>query len=430
MKRRFLVWLVWLGCGALAIAAAAAARISWTRRASDQIQVQTVPVRRGVVSRRIIVAGSLQAVTTVDVGSQVSGLISSIQVDFDSTVRKGQVLARLDPIPFQAALDNAKGALEQAQANEMLLEAALSFARTELGRTERMRAAGLMDQSDFDTTKATFDQEVSSVDAGTASIEQAQAGVDQAQANLDHTVITSPLDGVVINRAVDVGQTVAASYQAPVLFTLARDLQKMQVQASVDEADISSVKEGQTATFLVEAYPRDTFSGTISQVRLQSGCTSIGSMQTMSCATTSTTASTTSASSNMMTSANAGVSYTVLIDVANPDYRLKPGLTATVFLAGPEHDNVIRVPNQALLFRPSLDLLKAVGESAAPMSHLDAAGDEESAQVWRYDGKRFTPVGITLGLSDAQWTEQGSGPLEPGDEVVINASFKGQLTVK
>jgi HlyD family secretion protein len=339
------------------------------------------------------------------------------------------VLARLDPIPFQAALDNAKAARDQAQANEALLEAALNFARIELGRAERLLAAGLMDQSDFDTAKATFDQAVSSVEASKASIQQAQAGVDQAQANLDHTVITSPLDGVVVNRAVDVGQTVAAAYQAPVLFTVARDLQKMQVQASVDEADVSSLKEGQTATFLAQAYPNDRFSGTITQVRLQPGCTTTGSTQTMACATTSTTATTTSASSSTTSSSNAGVAYTVLIDVPNPDYRLKPGMTATVFLAGLEHDNVIRVPNQALLFRPSLDLLKAAGENATPVSRLGAAGDEESAQVWRYDGKRFTPVGITLGLSDAQWTEEVSGPLQAGDQVVINTSFKGQLTV-
>jgi HlyD family secretion protein len=418
MKRRFFVWLA---SGVVAIATVA--WIGWTHRGNDEIQVQTAAVTRGSVARRIIVAGSMQAVKTVDVGSQVSGLIASIEVDFDAVVHKGQVLARIDPVLFQAALDNAKGVLDQAEGSVAQLEGALEFARTELNRAGRLLSPGLIQQADFDTAKANFDQAVAALDAQRALAVQAQGGVDQAQVNLDHTIITSPLDGIVINRAVDVGQTVAASFQAPVLFTLAASLQQMQVYADVDEADISAVKAGQTATFVIEAYPNETFSGTITQVRLQPGSATPSTSSTSSGATTG-------AATAVTASSTAGVTYTVLINVANPDDRLRPGMTATIVLNGSEHSNVVRIPNQALLFRPSLDLLKAVGESATLGSRAGASGDEELAQVWRYDGKRFTPVGITLGLSDARWTEEGSGPLEPGDLVVTNTSFTGQFTAK
>jgi HlyD family secretion protein len=413
MKRTFVVWVA---CGVLVVGAAA--RFGWTHRGDDdEIQEQTAPVTRGLVARRIIVAGSMQALRTVDIGSQVSGLISEINVDFDALVHKGQVLARLDPIPFQAALDNAKANLEQAKGSLGQLQAALDFAKTELNRGDRLLAAGLMEQSDYDTAKSTYDQAAGAVTASAALVVQAQAGVDQAQLNLDHTVITSPLDGIVVNRAVDIGQTVAASFTAPVLFTLAANLQQMQVYADVDEADVSSVKEGQTATFVIGAYPDETFSGTIAQVRLQPGSVT-------SSLATAPTGTTGGSATGPVTSSTAGVTYTVLINVPNPDYRLRPGMTATVLLNGFEHNDVTRIPNQALLFRPSLDLLKAAGETATTVSRASSSGDEEQAQVWQYDGKRFIPVAITLGLTDAQWAEESSGPLKPGDRVVTNTSIK------
>ncbi len=274
-----------------------------------------------------------------------------------------------------------------------------------------------MQQADYDTAKSNYDQAAGAVTASAALVVQAQANVDQAQLNLDHTVITSPLDGIVVNRAVDIGQTVAASFTAPVLFTLAADLQQMQVYANVDEADISTVQEGQNTTFLVEAYPTETFSGTITQVRLQPG--SVTSSVTAPAGTT-----TGGSATGPLTSSTAGVTYTVLINVPNLDYRLRPGMTATVLLNGFEHNDVIRVPNQALLFRPSLDLLKAAGESTTTVSRNNSSGDEERAQVWQYDGKRFIPVAITLGLTDAQWAEESSGPLKAGDRVVTNTSVK------
>ena len=414
--------LICLGCGLVGVAA-----VVWfarSDRGAPKFTVQTAVVSKGVVTRRIILAGTLQAVRTVDIGSQVSGAIHDIDVDFDSVVHKGQRLARIDPVPFDAELANAMGSLRQAQANVESLKVTLEFDRIELKRAQQLLDAQLMQQDSYDSAKATFDEAVAAVDSAEAQVMQAQGQLDSANTDLAHTTITSPLDGIVINRAVDIGQTVAASFQAPVLFTLATDLQKMQVQANVDEADMGSVKEGQIVSFDVEAYPDETFQGTISQVRLQPV-----SQTTPSTSTTATTTQSTAAVSSggsATASSTSGVQYTAMIDVANPDYKLRPGMTATVFINGLEHANADSDPESGAALSPSLDLLKAVGEPPPPDPRASASGDQKELQeVWRYDGKIFTPVAVSLGMSDAQWAEQHSGPLQPGDVLAINTSFGG-----
>jgi len=386
--------------------AAAIGWYGWTHRSVSKLRVQTATITEGPIARRVVVAGTLQALKSVDVGCQVSGELESISVDFNSIVKQGQVLAQIDPSLFEAALQNAQAMYEQAQADERGYEVALEDATIKLKRAKTLGERQLMAKADVDAAQIAFDSAKAQVESGKAQVTRAGADVDQAKTNLDHTIITSPVDGIVVNRAVEVGQTVAASFQAPVLFTIAANLQKMQVQALVDESDVGVVKEGADVSFQVESYPDEDFHGKISQVRLQPS--------------TPTAAAAPTGGGPIASSATNGITYTTIIDVPNGDLRLRPGMTATVFLSAADERRVTRIPNTALLFKPSLDLLKSIGESVPPDARPQ--GDEEYEQVWRYDGKVFTPVAVRIGRADALWAEEISGSLKPGDTVVTNAS--------
>jgi HlyD family secretion protein len=407
MKRSIFVLL-----SVLLLVAAAAAWYGWHRRSSGEIHVQQAEVTLGPVVRRVVVSGTLQPVNSVEVGSQVSGQIKSLEADFNSIVKKGQVIAHIDPATFQAALQNAQAAYEKAQADLGVLHAALDDANMKLTRARALAAKQLIPQADLDAAQIAVNAAAADVESGVAQVERAKGAVDQARTNLDHTIIRSPADGIIVNRAVEVGQTVAASFQAPVLFTIAANLEDMQVQALVDEADVGAVQEGQEVTFQVESYPDVNFHGVISQVRLQPSASSGGPSQNAQ------------TGASFQTAAN-GVTYTTIIAVNNDDHRLRPGMTATAVLTGSARNNVTRIPNMALLFRPSLDLLKAAGQSELSNARpaTSAEDDEEMQQVWTYDGKQFTPVAVALGLSDAQWVEETRGPLKPGDQVVTNATY-------
>jgi HlyD family secretion protein len=265
-------------------------------------------VTKGSVVATVTATGTLSAVTTVKVGSQVSGIISRLHADFNSEVRKGQLLAELDPTPFQATVDQRRADLERARVE-------LRNADLVLARAKKLLDAQLQAQSEYDTAKANRD-------GAAASVEQSSAALKQSETNLAYTRILSPIDGVVVDRQYDIGQTVAASFQAPVLFTIAQDLTKMQVLTNIDEADIGRVKEGQEASFSVDAFPDRPFRGQVSQIRL--------SPQTVQ---------------NVVT-------YPVLLDVSNPELRLRPGMTANVSVPVDRKDDVLRVPNAALRFRP------------------------------------------------------------------------------
>ncbi|MBK9373005.1 MAG: efflux RND transporter periplasmic adaptor subunit [Holophagales bacterium] len=265
-------------------------------------------VTRGDVVATVTATGTLSAVTTVKVGSQVSGIIASLHADFNSEVKKGQLLAGLDPTPFQTSVDQRRADLERARVE-------LRNAELVLARAKKLLEAQLQAQSEYDTAKANRD-------GAAAAVEQSTAALRQAETNLAYTRILSPIDGVVVDRQYDIGQTVAASFQAPVLFTIAQDLTKMQVLTNIDEADIGRVKEGQEASFSVDAFPDRPFRGRVSQIRL--------SPQTVQ---------------NVVT-------YPVLLDVANPELRLRPGMTANVSVPVDRRDDVLRVPNAALRFRP------------------------------------------------------------------------------
>jgi HlyD family secretion protein len=323
------------------------ARDNGEGRADDYI---TVPVERGSLKNSVAATGTVQAVLTVQVGSQVTGRIASLHADFNSVVTKGQILARIDPANFEAQLDSARADLNDARAGIRTAEAAVANqkanlqaakvaaqdAQRALTKAEELSQERIvstrdleMAQSTNDQAAARVDQSVAAVRSAEAALEQSKARVDQAQAavkvaeiNRHYTVITSPVDGVVISRSVDVGQTVSASLQAPTLFTIANDLTKMQVVASVDEADIGSITPQAKVSFTVDAFPGETFSGDLNQIRLNP-----------------------EAQQNVVT-------YNVIVDVANPDLKLRPGMTANTTFTIAERQEVLKVANAALRYWP------------------------------------------------------------------------------
>src|SRR3954454_15479271 len=286
---------------------------------------RTEAVSPGNVTATINATGTLSAVTTVQVGSQVSGIIARLYADFNSQVKQGQLLAELDPTPFQQTVDQRRADVTKSQ---------VEVANTQVtyNRQKRLSDAGLIAASDLDAAKAAFD-------GARAQLAQSQATMKQAQTNLGYTKIYSPIDGQVVARAYDVGQTVAASFSAPTLFTIAKDLTKMQVQADVDQSDIGQIKVGEPARLTVDAYPDQEFRGQISQVRLNATVTQ-----------------------NVIT-------YPVIIEVPNPDLQLRPSMTANVTIDVANVRDVLRVPNAALRFRP---------ETAAPAGQQQAAGGGRS----------------------------------------------------
>ncbi len=337
--------------GLLIVAAiGAGAGAYYKLRNAPEVGVQTSPLTRGEIVDTVGATGTLQAVTTVQVGSQVSGNIQWLGADFNSIVKKGQVIARLDPSLFEAQLQQVNANLNQARANLTKAQSDLERTRVQLTdaqqkytRAKELAARSLLPQSDLDAAKIAVDTAQAQLASQQATVTQAQAAVTQADAsvnqnkvNLEHTVITAPIDGIVTQRSVDVGQTVAASLQAPTLFIIAADLTKMQVNANVDEADVGRIRPGQHVTFHVDAYPTDNFTGTVSQIRLQP--------QVVQNVTT----------------------YGTVIDVPNQQLKLKPGMTANVKVEIARRSDALRIPNSALRFRPTNDLFAALNQPVPP----------------------------------------------------------------
>ena len=331
----------------------------YIKRGGPDVQIQTSPITRGDIVDTVGATGTLQAVTTVQVGSQVSGNISWLGADFNSIVKKGQTIARLDPSLFQAQLEQSKANLAQARANLAKAQSDLERMRVQLTdaqqkytRAKELAARSLLPQSDLDSAKIAVDSAQASlaaqqatVNQATASVAQSQASVNQNQVNVDHTIITAPIDGIVTQRSVDVGQTVAASMQAPTLFVLAADLTKMQVNANIDEADVGRIRPGQHVTFRVDAYPTETFEGIVSQIRLQPVVVQ-----------------------NVTT-------YGTVIDVPNNQLKLKPGMTANVKVEISKRTDVLRLPNAALRFRPTNDVFAALNQQVPPEASGSGRGN-------------------------------------------------------
>ncbi len=334
----------------IVLAFGALAGAYYIRRGGPEVQVNTSPITRGDLVDTVGASGTLQAVTTVQVGSQVSGNIQYLGADFNSIVKKGQVVARLDPSLFDAQLQQAKANLAQARANLAKAQSDLDRTKVQLtdaqqkyARAKELAARSLLPQADLDSAKTAVDTAQAGLSSQQATVAQTQAAVSQSQAsvnqnqvNLDHTVIEAPIDGIVTQRNVDVGQTVAASMQAPTLFVIAADLTKMQVNANIDEADVGRIRPGQHVTFKVDAYPTETFEGTVSQIRLQPVVVQ-----------------------NVTT-------YGTVIDVPNAQLKLKPGMTAHVKVEIAKRTDALRVPNAALRFRPSSDLFAAINQPVPP----------------------------------------------------------------
>jgi HlyD family secretion protein len=343
MKRAIIVLLIVAAIGA-------GAGAYYIRRNGNDVQVNTAPITRGEIIDTVGATGTLQAVTTVQVGSQVSGNIQWLGADFNSIVHKGQVIARIDPSLFQAQVEQSRANLVRAQADYQKANADVEHNKVQLTdaeqkytRAKELAARSLLPQSDLDAAKIAVDSaqaqlqsSQAAAQSSKAAVNQAQASLNQNQVNLEHCTITTPIDGIVTARNVDVGQTVAASFQSPTLFVIAADLTKMQVNANVDEADVGRIRPGQNVTFKVDAYPTEDFQGIVTQIRLQPIVVQ-----------------------NVTT-------YGTVIDVPNQDLKLKPGMTANVKIEIAKRSDALRVPNAALRFRPNADMFAAIGQAVPP----------------------------------------------------------------
>jgi HlyD family secretion protein len=375
-------------------AAAAVAIVAYTQiaRTDSTPEPITARVTRGSIVDTVDATGTIQPVTTVQVGTQVSGTIKSLAADFNTTVHRGQVIAVLEPSLFQTQVEQAKATVTKLQADAERAAVDVRDTQAKLRRARELSDKQLISASDLDTAATAASQAEAQVKSAQAQIIQAKAQLEQAQVNLGHTIITAPIDGIVVSRNVDVGQTVAASMQAPTLYVIAGDLTRMQVLASVDESDIGRVKQGQVVSFSVDAYPGDSFSGTVSQVRLQP-----------------------TVEQNV-------VSYTTVIDVPNKDMKLKPGMTANVSIEIARADDVLRVPAAALRFRPKADGASKSANAVDARQGRGAPRDPNTHRLWVWTDGAMQPHRVETGLSNGTMTAITSGDVAEGAEVVTSTA--------
>jgi HlyD family secretion protein len=322
-------------------------------------------------------------VTTVSVGTQVSGTISKLFVDYNSTVKKGQLLAQIEPSTFQSQVDQAMANLWTAKANVEKAVVATVDAQRTFQRNKELFAQNFIARSDLDTAETSFQSAQAQQKVNQAQVQQAQAALKIAETNLQYTRIISPVDGTVISRSIDVGQTVAASFQTPTLFSIAQDLTKMQIDTNVDEADIGKVKSGQDVSFTVDAYPDTIFTGKVAVVR------------------------------NAPITVSNVVTYDVVINVNNAQLKLKPGMTANVSITIEMHPDVLRIPNAALRFKPAE--VKRKSERTQDKQAM------KGTKVWILENDKPKPVKVTIGLSDGNYTEISAGELKAGQEIITDS---------
>jgi HlyD family secretion protein len=390
----------------LAVAAVALITVgasAWVYQRADGKEAPaytTAPVKRASLKSTVTATGALQAVRTVQVGTQVSGQIAQIYVDFNDHVKKGELLARIDPTLQQQAVEDAQAQLEKAQAQ-------LTQAQSDYARDKQLFDAKVLTAVEFETSQSNFSVQQ-------AAVKSAQIALDRAKQNLDYTSIYSPIDGVVVERNVDVGQTVAASLSAPQLFLIANDLTEMEILAQVDESDIGQIKDGLPVEFTVQSYPNQKFSGSVKQVRLQS------------------------------TTTDNVVNYTAVISVKNDAEKLLPGMTATVQFTTASADNVLTVPNAALRIKPTQAMLSAASggrtqaSTSASGGASQASGQPRAAgartgqpptMLWYVDSTKVVHrMRVTAGLSDGQKTEVSAPQLTEGMEVVTAVSDPSATT--
>ena len=381
MKRRTLVLLVLIAAATITVGA------FYSRHGDAAETLTTAAVSRGAIVSSVATTGTLQPVTTVEVGAQVSGIVEVLNVDFNSIVHKGEVLARLDQSTYASALEQARASLTGAQADADRLRVAKTEADMALTRAQDLASKQLLPAEDLETAVTDARTAAAQVVGGDAKVQEAKSAVQSAEVNLAKTVIQSPIDGVVTARNVDVGQTVSASFSAPTLYVIAADLAKMQLSANVDESDVGTIANGQHVTFHVDAYPTEQFSGTVVQVRL-----------------------------NPTTVSNV-VTYAAIIDAPNAELKLKPGMTATASIEVARRDNVLRVPAAALRFKPDATVLAEYAANAAVPATSGA-----TRTLWVMNGTAIAPVTVTTGATDGTSTEVIGTPLPEGALVVTRAA--------
>ncbi len=423
-------WPILIGAGVLAGLFAA-----FGLNRSTQAQHFTAKVERGDIHDVVDATGTINAVITVQVGSQVSGTIAKLNVDFNSRVHKGDIVALIDPALFQGALLQASADLDNAKANVVAAKANLEKAKAtslqtkaDYDRTALLTRDKIMSQQQLDLARANYDSANAAVGAAAANVTQAEAQVSQkaaaltvAQTNLNYTVIRSPIDGTVVARNVDVGQTVAASLQAPTIFTIAQDLTKMLVYTKTDESDVGNIKPGKPVTFKVDAFPKDTFQGVVSQVRMNP------------------------------TTVQSVVTYDTIIEFANPELKLFPGMTAYVTIPVATVQNVLKVPNTALRYKPPMgpeEILAVYKQHGIEGGERQQAGDDpavpgrgpqaggenqnlprapraENVVVWKlHADNTMEPVKVSLGITDHAYTQVTAlinGELKDGDALIIRS---------
>ena len=384
MKKKRKIWLVILAI--IVVAIAAIAIVKAMKSANKELVIRTHVVEEYTVENTVTATGTIEPVETVEVGTQVSGKVEKIYVDYNDVVKKGQLMAELDKQTLNQSLSRAKASLTSA-------ESQLNFAKLTYERTKQLYESNAATLAAYQEAQNTYTQ-------AQMSKRNAQASYDQARVDLAYAEIYSPIDGIVLDRAVEVGQTVAASFSTPTLFTLANDLTKMQVEADVDEADIGQVKVGQRVTFTVDAYMDDVFEGTVNQIRMKPTTTS-----------------------NVVT-------YTVIIEAPNPDQKLFPGMTASVTIVTEEATG-LAVPAEAFNFTPDEQVLKAMRKPEKPEGQMPPQGEKPQMQggqganhnmVWLKKGNDMVPRPVKVGMSDGAYKiiEQG---VQAGDSVVLSAQY-------
>jgi len=346
----------------------------------NEPKYRTEKVTKGDIVMTVTATGTVNPVTTVLVGTQVSGTIKHLYVDFNSRVTKGQLIAQIDPALFEEQVSQAKANLLAAKANLDKAEATLIDAKRTFERYSSLFSMSFIARSDLDTAETNYETSKAQVNVSRAQVAQTEAALKNAETNLGYTRIVSPVDGTVVSRNVDVGQTVAASFQTPTLFTIAQDLTKMQIDTNVDEADIGKVMVGQDVEFTVDAYPDMTFMGKVGQVRI--------------------------APINVQNV----VTYDVVITVDNPDLRLRPGMTANVSVIVAEKKEILKVPNAALRFKPS-ERGKAVPQ-------------QKGAGVWIIEKGNPKRIPVVAGIGDGAYTELVKGNIREGQEVIVESLAK------
>jgi HlyD family secretion protein len=401
---------------AVVLLLAAGAAYWWFSTGEAPLRYVTQPVSRGDVQRSITASGTVNPVTTVQVGSYVSGVIRDVNCDFNTHVKAGELCAKIDPRPFQSAVDQAAANLQSARAQLARDQATMNYQRGLAERNARLVERGIVSQDAADSSKAAYEAARAEVALDQATIAQRQAALDAAQINLDYTNILSPVDGTVVSRNVTVGQTVASTLQSPTLFLIATDLTKMQVDANVSESDIGPVKDGNRATFTVQGFPNNTFNGVVAQVR-QAPIT----LQNV-------------------------VTYDVVIYFDNPQLLLKPGMTATARIFTAERNGVLRVPEQALHYTPAA-AGGSQGQAAAPPPRPQnpggfvpsGGGNPQAAQaraqrraqalaqarVWVLRDGEPVAVPVQIGLNDDAFAEIVGGELKEGDQVIVTERREG-----